>query len=151
MKASMKIRKASRKDLDAIVAVENACFADERFSRRQLSYLAYKAKGVLYVAETEAGVVGYLSLLRRVGATKLRIYSIAVHPHARGQRIGQLFIEKSKEYARSAGLQGISLEVRTDNVAAIGLYHKHGFVEKEVIEDYYGAGKNGFRMCLQEL
>lgn len=151
MKTAAKIRKATPDDLDAIVAVENACFTNEQFSRRQLSYLLSKAKGILYVAQTESGVVGYLSLLQRVDSDNLRIYSIAVHPDARGQQIGQLFIEKSKEYARSAGLQGISLEVRTNNAAAICLYRKYGFIEKEVLLNYYGEGENGFQMYLQDL
>lgn len=140
------IRKALPSDLEAIVAVEQACFGSDRFSRRQFAYLLLQAKGIFYVAESDKHIIGYLSFLQRNGSTSGRIYSIAVHPDGRGNQTGRKLIDRGKEYARANGLRQISLEVRTDNSPAIRLYEKHGFSVKSVLKNYYTDGSDAFRM-----
>lgn len=142
----VKIRKATLSDLNKILEIENICFENERFSRKQFIHLISKSKGIFFIAESNSSIVGYISLLQRSNAKNLRIYSIAVHPEARGQQIGQKFIEISKNIAKMEGLQYISLEVRTDNAAAISLYNKNGFIITSIIQGYYGNGENAFKM-----
>lgn len=146
MGGQVKIRAAVTADLDGIMAVENASFDADRFSRRQFSYLISHAKGAFYVAESNGRVVGYLSLLQRNRAANLRIYSVAVDPGARGLGVGQAFICKSREYALANGFRQISLEVRPDNRAAIGLYRKNGFTATALLRGYYNDGSDAIRM-----
>ena len=43
-------RTASQDDLKNILTIENSCFHEEAFSRRQMAYLISQAKGIFYVA-----------------------------------------------------------------------------------------------------
>lgn len=142
------IRKATIADLNAIIEIENSSFDSDRFSRRQFFHLIKHAKGIFYVAESDKCILGYLSLIYRTNSKCLRIYSIAVSPEARGQQIGQQFIDKSKEYATTYHLLKISLEVRTDNRIAINLYKKNGFEVTSIIKEYYSDGSDALRMNL---
>ncbi|WP_108821881.1 ribosomal protein S18-alanine N-acetyltransferase [Dysgonomonas sp. Marseille-P4361] len=139
-------RQATLADLNQILKIETLSFEKEKFSREQFIYLISRAKGIFFVAEFDNSIVGYISLLQRSNSKNLRIYSIAVHPKARGQRIGQRLIDISKEFMKTKELMSIYLEVRTDNTEAIKLYNKNDFIVIDIIHGYYGKGKDAFKM-----
>ena len=141
------VRQAVITDLDRITDIENICFGEDRFSRKQFRYLIARSKGIFYVIEHEGNVIAYISLLSNVRTHNLRIYSVAVHPDARGKRLGQLLMDKTLEFARSHQLQKITLEVKVTNEAAIGLYQKNGFEHVHIISNYYADGSNAYYMC----
>ena len=142
----MQIRKATTADLEAILEIENNSFDAERFNRRQLRYLITKARGLFLVLEQEERIAAYICMIRHSGHNNLRIYSIAVHPAYRGQKLGRLLVEQSVEYARQLQLSVISLEVNTENNTAIALYTQTGFIIKERLKRYYTNGGNALRM-----
>lgn len=146
MNKPIEIRVATIADLNRILEIENLCFDNEKFTRKQFLYLIHNAKGSFFVAESNNSIVGYISLLLRANSKNLRIYSIAVHPEARGQQIGQKLIEVCKEFAKAKGLQYVSLEVRTDNTAAIKLYERNDFTITDIIQGYYGNGIDAFKL-----
>lgn len=146
MNKDLNIRRANLADLDVIVEIENLCFSDEKFSKRQLAYLISKAKGAFYIAESNNSILGYISLLQRSNNKTLRIYSLAVHPAFRGLQVGKRLIDVGKEFANNEGLYRISLEVKIDNLAAIRLYNRNEFVVTGVIPNYYENGEDAFRM-----
>lgn len=137
---------AAADDLDAIVRIEQRCFTDDAFSRRELEYLIGRANGSFFVARCEDGIAGYVSLLRRRGCALLRIYSIAVDPVLRGRGIGALLLDRSIACAHEQGMRYLSLEVRTDNAAAQRLYESRGFRRTTFLRDYYAPGADAWRM-----
>lgn len=144
------IRPATTGDLDAVAAVERSCFPeDEAFSRRQLRYLLEQAEGTSYVACRGQEVVGYITLLTRRTARNLRIYSVAVDPAARGCGAGQALVDAAIALARQLGLDEVTLEVRTDNAPAIGLYTRNGFRSGKLLRGYYPDGADARRMSLR--
>ncbi|MEG0518823.1 MAG: ribosomal protein S18-alanine N-acetyltransferase [Bacteroidales bacterium] len=126
--------------LTGIMEIETLCFAEEAFSRRQMAYLLSKAKGEFYVICHNQQVAAYISMVSRSNASNLRIYSIAVHPGARGHHLATALLDKSVEYARSHQLYSITLEVHTTNKAALALYTKSGFQIITVKPGYYHNG-----------
>ena len=149
MTQTINIRPATIGDLDAVAAVERRCFPeDEAFSRRQLRYLLEHAEGASYVACRGQEVVGYITLLTRRTARNLRIYSVAVDPAARGCGAGQALIDAAVALARQLGLREVTLEVRTDNDAAIRLYTRSGFRPGKLLRGYYHDGADARRMAL---
>lgn len=139
------IEQADLSHLGEIMEIENACFGPDSFSRRQMAYLISKAKGAFFVIREAGKVLAYISLVHRANASNLRIYSVAVHPSARGRGLAQALIHKSVEYAYATGLRSITLEVDTENTPAIALYAKNGFYTTAFLLGYYHHG-NGFRM-----
>ena len=146
MEKELEIRQAVRSDLDSILEIETVCFGADSFSRRQILYLITQAKGIFYVVTDKGKVIAYSSLISNARTHNLRIYSIAVHPDARGRKLGQLLMEKAIGFARSYQLKKITLEVNVTNGTAIGLYLKNGFEHIRIINNYYADGSNAYYM-----
>jgi ribosomal protein S18 acetylase RimI-like enzyme len=80
------------------------------------------------VAVADGDFVGSLHLeATRHGFAEL---GMAVAREWRGRGVGSALLAAAIEKARAEGLHKLSLEVFPDNEAAIGLYHKFGFVEE---------------------
>jgi len=71
-------------------------------------------------------------------AANARILSIAVAKSFRGQGIAGELIAVALTYFRSAGVRRARLEVRPDNIAAVKVYKKHGFVDGGLTYDSQG-------------
>jgi len=69
------------------------------------------------------------------------ITNIAVHPDYRRHGIGDILVENLLRICKLKSLVGITLEVRTSNIAAITLYDKHGFVIERIRKKYYEDNK----------
>lgn len=146
LESTISYRIAVASDLDAVVNIENNCFDTEKFNRRQLSYLMFKANGCCFVAIDGDKIVGYISLIKHTRRSNLRIYSLAVDASAQRKHIGQGFIEIAKAYAKENKLSSITLEVRLDNAPAISLYKRNGFSETEILPNYFKYNIDAFRM-----
>jgi ribosomal protein S18 acetylase RimI-like enzyme len=57
------------------------------------------------------------------------LISMWVAPEARGTGVGDALIEATCQWAREAGAGELRLDVKEDNVQAIRLYIRHGFVD----------------------
>jgi ribosomal protein S18 acetylase RimI-like enzyme len=147
----IRIRPIRPADLDAIIALEDCCFAaDERFSRRQFAHLLRRALpagtawGLAAVAADRSIVASAIFLLRR-NSRVARLYSIAVSPAARGQGLGAALLRAAARRLRTCGFRAISLEVREDNAAARRLYERLAFTAVQRLEAYYSGGAHGIR------
>jgi ribosomal-protein-alanine N-acetyltransferase len=79
-----------------------------------------------YVAAVSDGtLVGYAGAF--VLPPDSDVQTIAVESSRQGQGIGAALLEALADHARHAGCTHQLLEVRADNVSAIGLYRRHGF------------------------
>ena len=65
------------------------------------------------------------------GKPLINIHDVAVSPAARGQGIGRKLLAAVETEARSLGCGKVTLEVRSDNARAMGLYRSVGFVPSE--------------------
>jgi len=84
---------------------------------------------MLAVAESET-VVGWCDIWRspRPGLGHSGVLGVGLLPDYRDRGIGRRLIEETLRAARRAKLERIELEVYPDNLRAIGLYRKLGFV-----------------------
>jgi ribosomal protein S18 acetylase RimI-like enzyme len=83
--------------------------------------LAYENEQPLGVAIC---LVGFSSFR---GRPLVNIHDIAVTPEARGKGIGRLLLKAVEADARELGCCKVTLEVRSDNTRAMGLYRRVGF------------------------
>ena len=74
------------------------------------------------------------------GKPLINIHDIAVSPGARGQGIGRKLLAAVETEARSLGCGKVTLEVRSDNTRAMGLYRSVGFQPSEP-ETYFWTQK----------
>jgi len=131
MDARCRIRAASTADLDAIVRIEAASFADPWSRRAFHAHL----RDLFLVAECEGAVAGYL--VARAMSSEGEILNVAVHPDRRTAGIGRALLEASLDALDAAGVNAVFLEVRESNAAARRLYEASGFTEIGRRRGYY--------------
>lgn len=143
------LRAANEGDASALVALERACFGDDKdsFSASQLKYLVTRANAETRLLIDERGrPVGYGSLLFRRNERRARLYSFCLHPEVRGQGLAQRLLLALEAVALARGCDHLYLEVRADNRTAIGLYRRMGYEMQRWLEAYYHDGCAAWRM-----
>jgi len=123
-----------RKDLDQILEIEKLCFplpwSRESFLSELRNPLAR------YIVAQEGFVLqGYAGIW--LIFDEGHITNVAVHPRARGRRIGELLLANIIALASAHGAVAVTLEVRPSNNAALSLYRRMGFEEKGLRRGYY--------------
>ncbi len=143
------LRRARPADLDALVALERACFGarDGAFNRRQLRALLHNPNAHWLIAADGHAMACWLRSTNG-RARWARLYSLAVHPAARGQGRGGALLAAGRRWLRAQRLAVCYAEVKISNRAARGLYARHGFQVQRELPDYYGRGRHGVRLKL---
>lgn len=130
----LKIRKMGRRDIDQILEIESLCFPIP-WSRD--SFLSELRNPLAQYIVAQEGVLlqGYAGvwLIFDEG----HITNVAVHPRARGKRIGELLLTNTMAFVSTHGAASITLEVRPSNDAALSLYCRMGFKKVGVRKGYY--------------
>jgi ribosomal-protein-alanine N-acetyltransferase len=140
----LRIRRASRADLAAMLAIEQASFADPWTVDSLSTALSLERMRVL-VAEpagkgtrgggTAREVLGYVVAL--VVGPESEIADLAVAPNARRLGIGRALLEQIIVEVATAGVRTVCLEVRESNHAARTLYASNGFAPVGRRRGYY--------------
>ena len=139
------IRPATPGDLDALVALETACFESDRISRRQFNYLLKKGNASILVADLDGMLAGDLVLLYSRATSVARLYSIAVDERMRGKGIARTLMQAAEREAWDHQRAYLRLEVRKDNHAAIRLYQSLGYRRLGEHPDYYDDHMDAWR------
>ena len=150
--------KACSQDLNALIALEQACFSSDRLSRRSFRHFltaqandkTEQPSSSLWLLRAEnqssAPIIGYGLLLFRRGTRLARLYSLAIHPDYQGQGLAGLLLDHLEQEAEKLKLVFLRLEVRQDNQAAIQLYEKRSYRRFGQIKSYYEDGEHALRM-----
>jgi ribosomal-protein-alanine N-acetyltransferase len=74
------------------------------------------------------------------------LHRILVAPRARGRGLATALVEAGCAWSVARGAGRMLLEVENDNVPALALYRRLGFVELHARRDYYGPGRTALVM-----
>ncbi len=140
------IRPADVRDIDALVALEQRCFAGDRLSRRSFRRFVTGGRAIVLVALVDDRLAGYALVLRRTDADYGRLYSLAVDPAFRGQGISRKLLVAAENAAMALGIHAMRLEIRQDNRAGMALYEAAGYTIIEKLPGYYEDHADGLRM-----
>ncbi|GKX67970.1 GNAT family N-acetyltransferase [Inconstantimicrobium mannanitabidum] len=91
-----------------------------------------KNAALFLVVEVEGKIVG-LATLDRSNLVKIHhtaTFGINILKEYCGQGVGSLLMQRVIEWAENNGVEKIDLEVFANNISAIALYKKYGFVEE---------------------
>jgi [ribosomal protein S18]-alanine N-acetyltransferase len=141
----MHIRKAAITDMDDLMRIEVESFQDERFSRNLLELFVKEDEFETLVCEIDGTVVGYAAAYTEPGV-KTRVLSLAVDKEHRRSGIGRSLMQDIELHAQALGSIKVTLEVRMNNVTAVNLYLRGGYLIRGIIPDYYGKGKDALYM-----
>jgi L-phenylalanine/L-methionine N-acetyltransferase len=96
------------------------------------------------VCEVNGRAVGHLGILTNASPRRKHVatFGIAVHPDSQGRGVGNALVGEMLRLADNwLNLVRVELTVASDNVRAMSLYRKHGFVvEGEALYDNFRAG-----------
>lgn len=151
MAGGLTVRRAERDDVDgafalfAEVAEEGRWLGTEPGFDREARLAARHQRlddpghvSLVAVADGEParrGIVGDLgATLAPHGVADL---GMVVDRRWRGRGVGDALLAAAVDWARGAGAHKVALQVWPHNVAARGLYAKHGFVEEGVLRRHY--------------
>jgi len=134
---SLKIRPARSSDLDGMVAIEQSVFDADRISARQYRHLLRRGHATILVAEERGVLLGTAVILFRAGASRARMYSIAIIAEARGRGLGRALLNASEAAARKRHCAFMRSEVREDNRASRAMFTSCGYRAFGVLPDYY--------------
>ena len=140
------VREAVAADLDGIEAVERAAFPGDELSRRSLRRFLAVACTWAGVAARGADILGYAMIGFRAGSSAGRLFTLAVHPSAGRQGLGSALLEACEAGARRRGAARVTLEVRSDNAAALALYGAAGYRNTGILRAYYEDGADAIRL-----
>lgn len=135
----MALREATPDDLDALLALERACYPpNQAYARDEYRYALQKAKAVNLVWEDEKGnATGFVGAFHHRAWRVGHVYTVNVHPSERGRGLGLRLMDACHDALRGLGMARVVLEVNVENDAAIRLYEKAGYRLVRRLEKYY--------------
>lgn len=133
---NLKIRNATKEDIDDIVLLEKS-FPSEIYSQTELLKMFSIDYYRFLVAEIDDKIVGYLCSTFILDECNL--LKIIIDKDYKRKGIGRELILYLKEDCQIANIKTIFLEVSVDNASAICFYEKLGFKYLSFREKYYNG------------
>lgn len=142
------VQRASIADLDTLYMIEQRCFTKEAWSKRQIATFLEASDAVNLAVRMNNEAVGFvIGLVNQYDEMKIgHIVTIDVLPNYRRKGVGMTLLKSIEQEFKKAGVRVCYLEVREDNLVAMKLYRKAGYVEVELLENYYSRGGHGVRL-----
>lgn len=141
MAARLRIRRAGLEDLRRILVIEKESFGVDAWSGE--CFQSSLVEPLFLVAVEGPSVCGYA-----IATGQGELESIAVAKAKRSRGVARSLLQRIISRLRAKGVKKVSLMVRIDNRAAIGLYRAMGFVRVRRVNGYYQDGAPGWRMVL---
>ena len=146
------IRDMQAADVDALAAIEIACFAagyaDKMMSREDFAEVLTDSHAALFCAIEQTGegdeVAGYALLLLEDGAANFD--SLAVSPAHQGKGLGETLFRKVEQYCQTNRIPRLNLEIKETNYTLLKRYHNYGYKCFEVEAGFYADGWGAIRM-----
>jgi ribosomal-protein-alanine N-acetyltransferase len=127
----------SADQIDAVLAVEEACFTNPWTRAMYLAELENHGVSFCYLAKDAAsgGVIGFCSFWRVLD--ELHINNLAVLPEQRRTGVATFLLDYVLKEGAALGARRATLEVRRSNDAARLLYERFGFSVAGTRKGYY--------------
>ncbi len=141
----IKIETATIKLLDQLFQIEEQCFDQEAFTKRQIAYLLTDYNTIALVAKANNEIAGFIIAQVEVEETLQygHIITVNVAPNYRRKHIATTLLHEIERLLKQKSITECHLEVREDNHPALKLYQSLGYQTIGKLERYYGK-KHGF-------
>ena len=129
-------------DIPVLVSYDRELFPYSPWNSAQFKeeFAGIPATRFFLVAEDENQIVGYAGCFAPGEGVEADILTVGVLPSHRGQGIAKEFIAQMEQWCAGRKASAMMLEVKVDNVEAIGLYQALGYMKISIRMDYFGPG-----------
>ena len=136
----VKIETATIKLLDKLFEIEEQCFDQEAFTKRQIGYLLTDYNTIALVAKTNTDIAGFIIAQVEIDETLQygHIITMNVAANYRRKHVATRLLQEMEKLLKEKSITECHLEVREDNNPAIKLYQKLGYQTMGKLEKYYG-------------
>ncbi|MBQ8759312.1 MAG: ribosomal protein S18-alanine N-acetyltransferase [Clostridia bacterium] len=117
-----------------IAETEKLCFSEPWSEDAVSDFLGYEYNGAI-ICLADGAFAGYVTYTSICG--EIQIANVASKPDFRRMGVGSLLMDALGNLGKETGAEVITLEVRSKNTPAIGLYEKYGFVTVGVRKNFY--------------
>ncbi|MGZ4135829.1 MAG: ribosomal protein S18-alanine N-acetyltransferase [Tumebacillaceae bacterium] len=135
MTETLTFRRMALEDLDRIMEIEHHSFTLPWSREAFVAELTQNHFAKYLVAIHEGVVVGYAGVW--VILDEGHVTNIAIHPDARGKKLGEALMRELMATAIANGAERMTLEARVSNFVAIRMYEKLGFASAGIRKGYY--------------
>lgn len=144
MQTRIEIRPAGRRDVDRILEIEAASFGRDAWDRSLFTEALEACPGLFVVAIVERNIAGYS--ITCIARNRAELVSIAVFPTARRCGVGEAMIRSTLRKLKRRRVKAWALMVRVGNRKALRFYDSLGFARLGRVANYYGRGRDAWRM-----
>lgn len=143
----IQVRPFERRNLKRVLEIEGASFGRDAWPAQAFLEIWRESPELFLVARLGRRIAGYsiTEVYTRSGA---ELESIAVAPRYRGRGVAQALLNATVAHLGACTLR---LMVSTSNASALRFYRRYGFVRTRLVKDYYGAGRDAWRMRLDSV
>jgi ribosomal-protein-alanine N-acetyltransferase len=148
MTLGISFRVATAFDLPVFVSLDKELFPYSPWSASQYKE-EFSSPTRRFVVATDSAqeIIGYAGVFAP-GEAEADVLTVGVVPAQRGKGIAKALMAMITEWAKQQGSIAMMLEVKVDNVDAIGLYESLGYSKLNIRKDYFGAGLDALVMRL---
>ena len=141
-------REANAFDLPVFASLDKELFPYSPWSASQYKEEFSSPTRHFVVAADEAqNIIGYAGVFAPGGA-EADVLTVGVIQSQRGKGIARQLMALITDWAKQQGSIAMMLEVKVDNLEAIGLYESLGYSKLNIRKDYFGAGLDALVMRL---
>ena len=142
-------RVANAFDLPVFASLDKELFPYSPWSASQYKEeFSAPTRHFVVALDNEQNIIGYAGVFAP-GAAEADVLTVGVVPNYRGQGIARQLMALLTNWAHNQGSTAMMLEVKVDNVEAIGLYESLGYSKLNTRKDYFGPGLHALVMRLE--
>ena len=141
-------RQANAFDLAVFASLDKELFPYSPWSASQYKEeFSSPTRHFVVAIDAAQNIIGYAGVFAPGGA-EADVLTVGVVPTHRGKGIARQLMALITDWAKQQGSIAMMLEVKVDNLEAIGLYESLGYSKLNVRKDYFGAGLDALVMRL---
>ena len=142
-------RVANAFDLPVFASLDKELFPYSPWSASQYKEeFSAPTRHFVVALDNEQNIIGYAGVFAP-GAAEADVLTVGVVPNYRGQGIARQLMALLTNWAHNQESTAMMLEVKVDNVEAIGLYESLGYSKLNTRKDYFGPGLDALVMRLE--
>jgi ribosomal-protein-alanine N-acetyltransferase len=130
-----------------VVAIERLSFGRDAWQPELFLEYWHATPELFFVAQIGSRIAGYS--IARIDWRGGDLESIAVDPRFRSRGVAQALLATLIDKLRAQGVRALRLMVSVENESALRFYRRSGFVRIRRVKEYYGPGRDAWRMRLE--